>query len=276
MRTLVHLSDLHFGRVDQSLITPLTTLIARTAPDVLIVSGDLTQRARSSEFIAARTFLDTLSPPRIVVPGNHDISLHNLLDRFVRPLARYTRYITNDLQPFYEDAEIAIAGINTARSLTVKDGRINQSQITQLQDRFRGVSDDVVKVVVSHHPFDLPGNYATRKLVGHANAAVDALATSGVDLLLAGHLHASHAGTTALRYPINGYAALTVQAGTATSTRGRGEANSFNIIRIEAQQITIERITWNIASASFELAASEDFVRDGRRWIRVSDEQKVP
>ena len=273
MRTLVHLSDLHFGRVDQSLIAPLTALIARTAPDVLVVSGDLTQRARSSEFIAARTFLDTLSPPRILVPGNHDISLHNLLDRFARPLAKYTRYITSDLQPFYEDTEIAIAGINTARSLTVKDGKISRTQIAQLQERFRAVADDVVKVVVSHHPFDLPGNYASSKLVGHANAAVNALAGSGVDLLLAGHLHASHAGTTASRYPINGYAALTVQAGTATSTRGRGEANSFNIIRIARQQITIDRITWNVANASFELAASENFRREDRRWHHVPGEQ---
>lgn len=270
MRTLVHLSDLHFGRVDQSLIAPLTALIARTAPDVLVVSGDLTQRARSSEFIAARTFLDTLQPCRIVVPGNHDISLHNLLDRFVRPLARYTRYITNDLQPFYQDDEIAIAGINTARSMTIKDGRISRTQIDQLQKRFSRVADDVIKVVVSHHPFDLPGNYAPGALVGRADAAIDTLAACGVDLLLAGHLHASHAGTTASRYPIDGYAALTVQAGTATSTRGRGEANSFNIIRIEPQQIIIDRITWNVTNASFELAGSENFRREGRRWLHVT------
>ena len=135
MRTLVHLSDLHFGRVDASLIGPLTSHIAQLAPDVLVVSGDLTQRARSKEFVAARAFLDTLPSPQIIVPGNHDIPLHNLFDRFLRPLAKYARYIADDLEPMYVDDMVAVVGINTARSLTVKDGRINQAQMDRVHER---------------------------------------------------------------------------------------------------------------------------------------------
>ena len=267
MRTLVHLSDLHFGRVDATLIAPLTALVASIAPDVLVVSGDLTQRAKSAEFIAARAFLDTLPTPRIVVPGNHDISLHNLFNRFLRPLAKFTRYITSELEPFYIDAEIAVAGVNTARSLTIKDGRINTEQMARLQARLAEVPKHLTKVIVTHHPFDLPDTYDRDELVGRADAALQTFAGCGADLLLAGHLHASHAGTTAARYRIDGYAALAVQAGTATSTRGRGESNSFNVIRIVAQQISIERMAWQPEDGRFVLAETSTFRRQGERWM---------
>ena len=116
MRTLVHLSDLHFGRVDHTLLAPLRTLVERIDPDVLVVSGDLTQRAKPEQFEEARAWLDTLPGPQIIVPGNHDISLYNVFRRFVKPLARYRRYITDDLDPFYLDDEIAVVGVNTAIS----------------------------------------------------------------------------------------------------------------------------------------------------------------
>ena len=266
MRTLVHLSDLHFGRVDTALIAPLTDLIAALAPHVLVVSGDLTQRAKSSEFIAARAFLDTLPTPQIIVPGNHDISLYNVFNRFLRPLDKYTRYITADLAPFYVDAEIAILGVNTARSLTVKDGRINSGQITAVRTRLAPLPDHLIKVIVTHHPFDLPAQYDTEDLVDRAPAALDTFADCGADLLLAGHLHASHAQTTQERYPSSGYAALAVQAGTATSTRGRGESNSFNVLRVDSMHIEVERFAWEPATTRFIHVSTEEFVRQDACW----------
>ena len=122
MRTVVHLSDLHFGRTDDAVIQPLVSAIREIAPDVIAVSGDLTQRARREQFRAARAFLDRLAAPKIIVPGNHDVPLYDVFRRFLRPLARYRRYITGDLQPFYGDEEIAVLGINTARSLTFNIG----------------------------------------------------------------------------------------------------------------------------------------------------------
>src|SRR6266850_7144789 len=116
MRTLVHLSDLHFGRVDERLIKPLIAAVTEINPDLVAVSGDLTQRARSAQFQEARQFLDALPQPQIVVPGNHDVPLYNVFSRFGRPLDKYRRYITEDMQPFYADDEIAVIGINTARS----------------------------------------------------------------------------------------------------------------------------------------------------------------
>src|SRR5918992_34114 len=156
MRTLVHLSDLHFGRVDPQLIDPLIKTINEMKPDLVAVSGDLTQRARSHQFQEARAFLDALPKPQIVVPGNHDIPLHNIFARFLEPLTKYKRYITDDLQPTYEDTEMVIIGVNTARSSVFKGGRINRSQVARLQEKFCALGENVVKAVVTHRPFDLP------------------------------------------------------------------------------------------------------------------------
>ncbi|HEX5341839.1 MAG TPA: metallophosphoesterase family protein [Duganella sp.] len=266
MRTIVHLSDLHFGRVDPDLLRPLQQLVTRLAPDVVVVSGDLTQRARTEEFKAARAWLDTLPGPQIVVPGNHDIPLYNVASRFLTPLRKYTRYVTLDLAPEYVDEEIAILGINTARSLTFKDGRVNKEQLAQMRQRMQAAGPDHTRIIVTHHPFDLPENFDKDDLVDRAPLAMQAFADCGVDVLLAGHLHSSHAGNSAQRYKISGYAALVVQAGTATSTRGRGESNSFNVLRVQPDDVQVERYSWIEGTASFEPVHTEHFRRSGEVW----------
>ncbi|CAN7462771.1 metallophosphoesterase [Pseudoduganella sp. LjRoot289] len=266
MRTLVHLSDLHFGRVDEALLAPLKACVESLRPDVVVVSGDLTQRARSEQFKQARAWLDTLPGPQIVVPGNHDIPLYNVVARFFTPLVKYRRHVTADLAPEYVDDEIAVLGLNTARSLTFKDGRVNREQIGRLQERFNALPEGLTHVVVTHHPFDLPEHFDEDELVDRAPMAMQAFARCGVDLLLAGHLHSSHAGNSAHRYKIAGYAALVVQAGTATSTRKRGENNSFNAIRVEKDQLTVERYSWQGGLGIFELASTELFRRNGDVW----------
>jgi 3',5'-cyclic AMP phosphodiesterase CpdA len=271
MRTLVHLSDLHFGRVDPALLDPLRNLVREIAPDVVVISGDLTQRAKSEQFEEARAFLDTLPGPQIVVPGNHDISLYNVFRRFVQPLDRYKRYITEDLNPCHIDDEIAVVGVNTARSLTFKDGRVNKEQVERIRATLAGLDPKITRVVVTHHPFDLPKGSEEDDLVDRAHMAMEVFAECGVDLLMAGHLHTSHAGNTSARYKISEYAALVVQAGTATSTRGRGEVNSFNVIRIEPARIEVDRYGWDTVHCQFQLLNTEKFVRSGNIWNEVSD-----
>ena len=268
MRTLLHLSDLHFGRVNESLVEPLVVAAQRLAPDLVVVSGDFTQRARRVEFRAARQFLARMPKPQLVVPGNHDIPLWDVVRRFASPLGRYRHYISAELMPFHQDEEIAVLGINTARSLTRKYGRINQRQVDEAAKILSKVGPKAVKVVVTHHPFDLPPGSHTR-LVGRAVMAMKALASAGVDLLLAGHLHLHHTGLTAQRYRIEGYSALIAQAGTTISTRGRGEANSFNIIRIEHPEITIAHHVWSPERADFVEDGTDRFVRGPKLWTRV-------
>lgn len=269
MRTVVHLSDIHFGSVNEAIIDPLVRTINELKPDVVAVSGDLTQRARSHQFREARAFLDSLPKPQIVVPGNHDIPLHNVFMRFARPLDKYRRYITEEMRPFYVDDEIAVLGISTARSLTIKGGRINRAQVAWLREKFCSVAPNVVKILVTHHPFDLPQGHDESDLVGRAKMAIRELSACGADLFLAGHLHVSHTGHTAKRYKFAGRSALVVQAGTAASTRARGESNSFNVIRLTGSDVTVDRMEWRPARLMFTAAATDRFRRVSAGWARL-------
>jgi 3',5'-cyclic AMP phosphodiesterase CpdA len=212
--------------------------------------------------------LGTLPGPKIIVPGNHDVPLYNIYSRFTRPLNKYRRYISQDLEPFYIDNEIAAQGINTARSLTFTGGRVNERQVALLERRLAPLQD-VTKIVVTHHPFDLPEPYPDHALVGRARMALKQLANSGIDLFLAGHLHV---GITTLRLKIAGHSALVVQAGTATSSRTRGEANSFNVIRVRARTIVVERFDSIEKDAIFRHGATASFQHTEAGWLRNDGE----
>jgi len=262
MRTLVHLSDVHFGHVDHATIDPLIETVRQIKPDMVVVSGDLTQRARSEQFREARAFLNALPTPQIIVPGNHDVPLYNIFARFFSPLHKYRRYITDDLQPFYMDDEIAVLGLNTARSLTIKDGRVNQEQMELIRQRLCPLGDSVVSILVTHHPFDVPEG-SSGDTVGRAKQAMQMLAECGADVLLSGHLHLT---STLTRYVGTEHSTILVQAGTATSTRHRGESNSFNVLRVERSDILIERWSWEPQQRAFGVVSKERFRRDQSRW----------
>ena len=266
MKTIIHLSDIHFGRVDYQVVNKLIETVAEIKPDVVVVSGDLTQRARSHQFVEARTFLDALPRPQIVVPGNHDIPLYHVYNRFARPLDKYRRFITDDLEPFYKDDEMAIAGVNTARSLTTKYGRINERQINGIKEKMCGLADDLLKVVVTHHPFDLPAGFEAKNLVGRSKLAMATLAGCGADVFLAGHLHVSSVSHSAERYKIAGHSALVIQAGTATSTRERGESNSFNVLRLARPGLIVERHEYQPSQARFTVSESQEFEQIADGW----------
>jgi 3',5'-cyclic AMP phosphodiesterase CpdA len=273
MKKIVHLSDLHFGRVDEALLAPLEEAVRDAAPSLVVVSGDLTQRARTHQFEEARAFLDRLPKPQIVVPGNHDVPLWDVYSRFAGPLEKFRRHITDDLEPFYEDEEMVVAGVNTARSLTRKYGRVNERQVARVRERLCAYPDEVVKVIVTHHPFDLPAGADEREIVGRASMAMEAFAACGADLLLAGHMHVGQTGHTAERYKIQGHSALYVQAGTATSNRVRGgESNSFNLVRLKHPYIQVERRAWDAAARAFRRGPAETFMHTPDGWSRLTDE----
>lgn len=266
MRVVAHLSDFHFGRVDRRLLDPLAEAVHALSPHLVAISGDLTQRARTSEFCDAREFLKRLPGPQIVVPGNHDVPLHDVMARFLTPLAKFRRYITEDLEPLYRDEQMIVSGLNTARSLTVKGGRINRLQVARVFERMCVPDPRTIRIVVTHHPFDLPAGHSERDLLGRAYMAVQHLSRCGADVFLAGHLHLGFVSSTAARYRIAGHAALVVQAGTAASTRGRGELNSFNVLRIAWPNLRVERFTWDAAPKAFRLSGAEAYVRTSEGW----------
>ncbi|MDQ6894652.1 MAG: metallophosphoesterase [Acidobacteriota bacterium] len=276
MRTILHLSDLHFGRVDPTTLDPLVEAAREIRPDVVAISGDLTQRARRGQFRQAREFLDRLPGTPIVVPGNHDVPLYNVAARFLFTLSNYRRYISEDLEPFYSDGEIAIAGINTAHSRTFKSGRITRNQIERLRERLCSFGPEVTRFVVTHHPIDLPESYSDRELVKRARETMEALVACDADVLLAGHLHSPHASGSTERHRLKGHAALIVQAGTATSTRGRGAPNSFNVITVDRPRIDVSRYEWSPSGGAFLLAEKSGFVHGPEGWRPAPSDSPSP
>lgn len=268
MRVIAHLSDLHFGRVDEDLVGPLLSKLRELNPHLVAVSGDLTQRAKSREFLAARRFLDALSLPYLVVPGNHDIPAYNLLARFFLKFNKYGRYVTSDMFPYYENGEIAVLGLNTARAFALKGGRINAAQVSYMREKFCRLPENVIKIVVTHHPFDVPENLDDDLIVGRSRAAMQVFAACGADVFLSGHLHVTHSLGTHLRYRIKGHSALVVQAGTAISSRLRGgETNAFNVLKIENAWIQVLRFGWIRNESRFCEDRAELFEHTDRGWI---------
>ncbi|HYB94737.1 MAG TPA: metallophosphoesterase [Vicinamibacterales bacterium] len=251
MRTLVHLSDLHFGRIDPAIVEPLRRAVAAAQPDLVAISGDVTQRARHSQFAEARAFVDSLHARTLVVPGNHDIPLYDVVERFAAPLRRYRRYISSNLEPEYIDEEMIVLGINTAREWVFPfgDGRINETQVDRVVRRLAAVPPALLRVIVTHHPFDLPPGVQERRLVGRNAMAMQRLTAANADLFLSGHLHISHVSCAIERYELAGHSALIVQAGTV-STRSRGEQPSFNVLRMQRPEIEVHRYAWD-ESAGF-------------------------
>jgi 3',5'-cyclic AMP phosphodiesterase CpdA len=266
LRTILHLSDLHFGRIAPSTLDPIVQAARDLRPDVVAISGDLTQRARRGQFRQAREFLDKLPGVLIAVPGNHDVPLYNVVARFASPLSNYRRFINEDVEPFYADSEIAIAGLNTAHSRTFKRGRITRHQIASLRERLCARPKSVTRMVVTHHPIDLPGTYHDRELVKGASDVMEALVACEADILLAGHLHTPYASGATERHRIRGHVALIVQAGTATSARGRGQPNSFNVLRVERPSVEVHRYDWSPEGGAFLLAENKRFAHGPSGW----------
>lgn len=264
MTTLAHISDLHFGAEGPEIVEGLLEDLVSVAPSLVVVSGDLTQRARRKEFRNARLFLDRIPSPRLVVPGNHDIPLFDVFTRFARPLARFRRYIHEDVDPFFSTDAVAVLGMNTARSNTWKDGRVSAAQIDHLRRRLGPLPPHVVKVLVTHHPFLPPPGDPSPPLVGGAALALQAAEACGVDLVLAGHLHRGYTGDIRTHHIDIRRAILVAQAGTATSHRVRNEANSYNVIRISPQRLGFSLRVWE--GKGFRETRFVQYTKAGADW----------
>ncbi|MEO6248126.1 MAG: metallophosphoesterase [Sphingomicrobium sp.] len=272
MATILHLSDLHFGAHVPKLVDAVIERAAIERPDLIVISGDFTQRAKTVEYQEAQRFLGRLRDDGhevLAVPGNHDIPLYNVLRRFFSPLTRYKKYINEELCPFVELDGVSILGLNTARSATFKDGSISHEQIRFIRKTFAATDPDHVRILVTHHPlFALPvGDGGLGAPVDHHEDALEAIAEAGIDVLLAGHNHrASNAASQLVK---GSGRALVIQAGTATSNRVRGENQSFNRLDVDASGVTVTVESW--ANDCFARADSAHFCRSGDHW-QLGDE----
>jgi len=267
MRTIVHLSDLHFGRLDARLVEPLLASIRDVSPELIAISGDLTQRARRKQFAEARAFIQSLEHPYLVVPGNHDVPLYDVARRVLRPLHRFRRYVSADRLPVFADAEIAVLGINTARAIAFANGRISREQLAEIGDFFAGVKPGPLRIVVTHHPLTSPPEAPPRPVVHRAARALDGIAAAGIDLILTGHYHQAASDEIAAHGVAPGRSILVSQAGTAISTRLRDEANSYNLIRIAGDEVTCAARSWT--ATGFATSEERRYRRRAGRWERL-------
>lgn len=228
MSVLLHISDTHFGTEQPWVVEALVVLAAQHKPDVVVLSGDITQRARPAQFRAARAFADRLGAPVVAVPGNHDIALYDLWARFNRPYARYARAFGGNLEPVHVSPDLMVVGVNTTRAWRHKHGEVSAAQIERVASLLATASARQLRVVVVHQPAAVTlAEDRVNLLRGHP-AALRAWSAAGADLVLGGHIHLPYT----LAVPGLARRLWVVQAGTAVSSRIRREApNSVNILR---------------------------------------------
>lgn len=234
MTRIAHLSDPHFGTEDPRLIGPLLAHLAGAKPDLVVISGDLTQRARRGQYAAAAAFLRRLPAPYVAVPGNHDAPLWNLPLRLTQPWAGWHRAIGPDLEHVVETDAFVLAAINTANPLVWKNGRITPAQTDRIAARMAQAGQRR-RLVAMHHPLEGPPGEPP-SLVG-AGAAADAMAAAGVEIVLSGHLHFTYAAPVPADPSI-----LSVQAGTCLSTRTRNDGNAFTMIDLIPNGVTLTHV----------------------------------
>lgn len=275
MLTLLHISDLHFGppyvsKVGESLLQKASEL----KPDVVVVSGDLTQRAKPSQFAEARRFLDRLpAVPLVVVPGNHDVPLYRIIERIRSPHAEYQRHITKHLDTVtHLDDAIIVALNSTSPRRAISNGRIHQEQLDYCREQFTNAPDETAKIVVAHHHFAPAPDYERDQTMPKAQRAMDCFLKLGVDLILGGHLHRAYIGNSLDIYPksTRDHGIVIVQCGTSTSRRGRGkerERNSFNIVKISESMLRVTHYMFFDDLNEFGPLSRHIFPRAGKRFV---------
>lgn len=262
MTRLIHLSDLHFGRTAPELLEPLFAEVDRLRPDAVVISGDLTQRARHGQFAEAAAFIARLQTPVLSVPGNHDMPLGNLFLRVFAPFQRFRRYINPDLQPVLRLPDAVVVGVNTANPLAWKQGKITTAQLQHVTAAFRDAGRRA-RIVVMHHPLEhLPGE--EQWLMQGATQALHDLPQTGAEVVLSGHIHVSHAGPFTAAPGL-----LFVQAGTGLSTRRRTERNAFNVLDVSSDRIGVHTILAD-PSGMFRETRTLQFQRKDRLWHRAA------
>lgn len=261
MTSILQISDTHFGTEVPAVVQALEDHVREHDTDLLILSGDITQRARRRQFDAARAFLQRLERlehgASLVIPGNHDIPLYNLLARFLTPYRNYRRHFGPELEPCFESAELLVIGLNTTHPRRHKDGKVTPRQIERVVARLNGCDPRKLRIVVAHQPFGAMVPSDLSNLQHGAEEALHAWAEAGLDMVMGGHIHLPYVLPLSKQYPSLSREIWMVQSGTAVSSRVRGTSpNSFNRLRLSTtghKHVQVER--WDFQGGSFLLGA---------------------
>lgn len=250
MPELLHISDLHFGppfRPDRA--EAVVELAGRLQPDAVVVSGDLTQRARPEQFEAARDYLSRFAAPVALTPGNHDVPLYRAWERVFHPHRNYRRYIREELDTSLRIEGVTIVSLNSSRRLPLSNGRLSRWQLELAAEAFDAAPDGDARILVTHHHLAPPPDFEGGNVMPRARRAIEAFTEMGVDVILAGHMHRAYIGDSLDFFPGGDRekGIVIVQCGTTTSARGRGRerlANSLNLLRVGGAEILVTHYLW--------------------------------
>jgi 3',5'-cyclic AMP phosphodiesterase CpdA len=277
VRTILHISDIHFGpphlpRVSEAVLR----LVEERRPDLVVVSGDLTQRALPSQFHEARAWINRIPVATLTVPGNHDIPFHKPLSRlwrrFVEPLGEYRRHFSPEPEPVYQDPAMIVVGINTAHGWTIKGGRIRLRRLLEVAKILDGAPPDACKIIVAHHQLAPAPGFGAQDVLVNADEAIALFARCGVELVLSGHLHQGYFASSEAFYPRAGAPMVILHSGTTTSSRGRGyerDRNTCNWIELAAGSLAVSALLWLPETGAFVTRSRHWFPRRGAADLAV-------
>lgn len=266
MRKLLHVSDVHFGPPHKPEVSAaILDLVADRQPDLVVVAGDLTQRAKPYQFREARQWVDALAAPSIAVPGNHDVPMYRVWERVFAPYGAYRKHFASDLEPTFEDDEMFVVGINSAYNWTIKDGRVSTARLRQVESQLAAAPEGKIRVAVVHHELIPAPRFGSQKVLSNAERLVEVLAAGKVQLVLSGHLHQAYAALAESYHPGVGAAMLIAHSGTTTSSRGRGCERGRNTgywLEIETGRVRLVGLEWDAASRRFVEQAVHNYSLD--------------
>lgn len=264
MTILLQISDTHFGTERPAVVEALVRLSQRMRPKVVVLSGDITQRARHSQFSAAKEFASRLETSAVLaIPGNHDIPLFNVFARLFRPYGGFERAFGGQLEPEWESPDFLILCVNTTRAARHKDGEASLEQISRVSQRLQAARPQQLRVVVTHQPVHvLQGSEIHNRLHGH-HEAITAWSQAGADIIMGGHIHLPYIAPLHEHYDGVLRHCWVVQAGTAVSWRVRKrQSNSVNVLRRTESftgpfECTVERWDYSASADEFTCATTQ-------------------
>lgn len=276
MITILHGSDIHFGKPHVPLAAEAFLQAARTLePNVIVISGDFTQRAKIREYEQARRYLDSLpAVPLVVTPGNHDVPLYRVGERLLSPFRNYRQYIRDELDTVTRIDGATIVSLNSAAPhAAIVNGRIRPHQLEFAGRAFGDASPRDARVVVLHHHLAPAPDYEGDRPLPRSRQILDALEGMGVELILGGHLHRAYIGNSLDVYPgeDRDRGIIIVQSGTTTSARGRARERakqSFNLVRVHAEHVEIEHFMYFDEVAGFAPFSYYAFPRGEPAYFR--------
>lgn len=256
---MLHISDPHFGTEQAPVVDALVALTRQQQPDLLILSGDVTQRARPAQFRAAQAYMARLGVPALVIPGNHDLPLFDLWARLCDPYANFIAVFGAELEPVHSSSDLLVVCVNTTRTTRHRHGEVSADQINRVAQTLSGASAAQLRVVVVHQPVAVMHAEDAPNLLRGRTEALHCWSEAGADIVMGGHIHLPYVtAIQGLARPV-----WAVQAGTAVSSRVRvGIPNSVNLLRWGASSIQpccrIERWCFTNDAQAFVLTKLSD------------------